>query len=129
MKRALTLISCLPVFIFVQAFSPSTPSDEPIRIEPKPNKPIKPHDASGSETVQDIYCSYSHGVITLTFTEPEGMAKVYIHDMGAGTALPTVHTISTASTAHIAVPTAPGFYRITITTSPGNEYEGFYTVF
>lgn len=127
----LILVTSL-LFVRVEGYADSTDSEKrtpiPIYIKPHPgNHPVRPF--SDTQAQADIAAEYSEGLIEMTFTEPEGMAKVYIHDMGAGTALTTVHTISTASTAHIAVPTAPGFYRITITTSPGNEYEGFYTVF
>lgn len=99
-----------------------------IKINPR-DKRIKPHDATGTESAPEIECSYCEGIISLTFGEPEGMAKVYVYDMGETSALLAIHTISTASTARIAVPTVPGFYRIVITTSPGNEYEGYYTIF
>lgn len=121
----LTMLSAC-AYAPVAIFAESLPSD--IKINPK-DKRIKPHDTSGTVQECDIECTYLSGIISLTFSEPEGMAKVYIYDMSVATALLAIHTINTATTATIAVPTAPGFYRIAITTSLNNQYEGFYTVF
>ena len=125
LSALLILISSVPMSAI---FNPHESDSSYFKPRPKDPIPVRPFSESTADT-QDINGVYANGTLILSFTEPEGMAVIKVYDMMQPTAVVSSAYINTATTATIAVPTAPGFYRIAITTSLNNQYEGFYTVF
>lgn len=110
--------------------TPTIPPDKTrIPINPKPiEKPTpRPHDEM--PFVQEITCSIEGSVITIEFAEPEGTARVFLYDLSLpSNILPLGYQVSTTVPSMIPVPGKTGMYRLLITTSLGNEYEGYFDI-
>ena len=93
----------------------------------KRNVTNRPHDEM--PFVQEISCSIEGSVITIEFAEPEGTARVFLYDLSLpSNILPLGYQVSTTVPSMIPVPGKTGMYRLLITTSLGNEYEGYFDI-
>ena len=118
------LTLCLSPF---QSFAGSDPKGSPVVIKRTNNDKLRPHDEM--PFVQEISCSIDGSVITIEFAEPEGTAKVFLYDLSLpSNILPLGYQISTTVPSMIPAPEKSGMYRLLITTSLGNEYEGYFDI-
>ena len=130
MKKLIAIIILCFLGVLTNNAKTGDPNSIPIRVEPVPkeDKPLlRPHDEM--PFVQEISCSIEGSVITIEFAEPEGTSRVFLYDLSLpSNILPLGYTVSTTVPSMIPAPSKTGMYRLLITTSLGNEYEGYFDI-
>ena len=85
---------------------------------PRRSRPVERHST--------VECYYQDGVITIEFEIPEGDAVFTVTDVMTGDNAST--TFNTAMEFNYFIGSEPSTYLLEISTSAGNDYEGYLTI-
>ncbi len=122
------------IFIFILLFSwgisnaaqekTDGEDGELIKVDPKNNtKNDRPRAPQRHSAVE---CYYQDGVVTIEFENPEGNAVFTVTDVVTGDNAST--TFNTAMEFNYFIGSEPSTYLLEISTSAGNDYEGYLTI-
>ncbi len=113
----------LPLMAFAQSEGFSQSGDG--KVVPMPKKGPRPKDTSYVEDNVTCYYKDKDGVLTFEFAEPEGKALLTVTRLEDGDY--ATASFMTYRTYSFTVGTAPGTYRLDITTSR-DQYQGWLTI-
>ena len=119
----LTLISLLWIICSINLEADNTNSTEiPIQKNERPTK----HRPRAPQRHSTVECFYQDGIITIEFETAEGDATFTVTDVVTGDNASTM--FNTAMEFNYFIGSEPSTYLLEISTSEGNNYEGYLTL-